>query len=137
MLYYDCCSYDFHSFTEAHAAFGSHSQGIPAHDYEEQGLQNHIRKSSHSEPAYYPSFNGTYYVPGTEKYMTVLPRGFCIVTWLTAGPKWTQPKVKDGVKGDEEKETTAEGGQGRLAEDASCKGRMGHTELRGNDMLSK
>ena len=37
----------------------------------------------------------TCYVPGTEKCMTaqVLPRGFCIVPWLTAGPKRTQPKV--------------------------------------------
>ena len=36
----------------------------------------------------------TCYAPGTEKCMTAhLPRGFCIVPWLTAGPKWTQPKV--------------------------------------------
>lgn len=65
MFYYHCCSYDFHSLTEAHAAFGLHSQGIPAHDYEEQGLQNHIQKSSHSEPAYYPSFSDTCWAPTT------------------------------------------------------------------------
>lgn len=63
VLYYDYCSYDFHSHTDTHAAFGLHSQGIPAHDYEEQGLRNHMRKSSRSEPAYCLSFNDPCWAP--------------------------------------------------------------------------
>ena len=103
MLYYDCCSYDFHSLTEAHAAFGLHSQGIPAHDYEEQGLQNHIRKSCHSEPAYYPSFSDTCWAPTTCQLCKFSSR-FCVVTWVTAdtegnatrGPRWGRGSWRKG-----------------------------------------